>query len=472
MQSRSLRLVPFLSVLGLLSPCFAGISTAGVNAWTTGGPNGERILALAIDPANTATIYAGSSAGGVFKSTNRGGSWTAINNGLTGASVNALVIDPSTPAILYAGTSSGNQGSIFKTVNGGASWIAINNGLTSTGVQVLAIDPSNPATLYAGSWGNGVYKSTDSGGTWAAANAGLGSSAFIYVQALTVDPTAPAILYVGTEGPQVFKSTDSGGSWSATGAGPNDPYGYGGCPALAIDPAAPATIYAGTDYGIFKSVDAGSSWTLANTGLTNLIVMALAIVPSDPASLYAGTQGGGVFRSTDGGASWNSMNAGLTNLVVTALTIDASTPARIYAGTDGGVYEYLKVAGPLGFYTVAPCRVADTRAAPAPSGGPALGANTTRDFPVTGTCGIPSTATAVAISLAVVSPGDGGDIRLYPAGNSPPETSAINFHAGAIRANNGVIPLGVSGQMSALLDMPQGSTATTHFVVDVYGYFQ
>ena len=74
--------------------------------------------------------------------------------------------------------------------------------------------------------------------------------------------------------------------------------------------------------------------------------------------------------------------------------------------------------------------------------------------------------------LAVVSPGDGGDIRLYPAGNSPPLTSAINFHGGAIRANNGVIPVGVSGQMSALLDMPAGSTATAHLVIDVYGFFQ
>jgi hypothetical protein len=90
---------------------------------------------------------------------------------------------------------------------------------------------------------------------------------------------------------------------------------------------------------------------------------------------------------------------------------------------------------------------------------------------VTGLCAIPSSAKAVAIAFAVVSPGDQGDIRLYPAGNSPPGTTAINFGAGVIRANNGVIPLGVAGQISALLDMPQ-APATTHFVIDVYGYFQ
>jgi hypothetical protein len=54
----------------------------------------------------------------------------------------------------------------------------------------------------------------------------------------------------------------------------------------------------------------------------------------------------------------------------------------------------------------------------------------------------------------------------------PPTASAINFHPGAIRSSNTVMLLGVSGQMSALLDMPPGSVAMTHFVVDVYGYFQ
>ena len=124
------------------------------------------------------------------------------------------------------------------------------------------------------------------------------------------------------------------------------------------------------------------------------------------------------------------------------------------------------------FFTVPPCRILDTRDPAGPSGGPPLSPGSVRTFPVTGLCAIPSTAKAVAIMLAVVSPGDGGDIRLYPAGNSPPATSAINVHAGAIRANNGVIPLGVSGQMSALLDMPLGSIATAHLVIDVYGYFQ
>ena len=124
------------------------------------------------------------------------------------------------------------------------------------------------------------------------------------------------------------------------------------------------------------------------------------------------------------------------------------------------------------FSTVQPCRLLDTRNPAGPSGGPWLSPGVARAFPVTGLCNIPSTAKSVAINLAVVSPGDGGDVRLYPTGAMAPTATAINFHPGAIRSANTVMLLGVSGQMSALLDMPQGSTATTHFVVDVYGYFQ
>jgi hypothetical protein len=126
----------------------------------------------------------------------------------------------------------------------------------------------------------------------------------------------------------------------------------------------------------------------------------------------------------------------------------------------------------LGLYSLAPCRVLDTRNPNGPSGGPILTANSSRSFPVAGTCGVPTTARAVAITMAVVSPGDQGDIRLYPAGTPPPLTSAINFRAGVIRAGNGIIPLGTSGQMSATCDMPVGSAGATHFIVDVYGYFQ
>jgi hypothetical protein len=123
----------------------------------------------------------------------------------------------------------------------------------------------------------------------------------------------------------------------------------------------------------------------------------------------------------------------------------------------------------LSYFTVSPCRVADTRNAPGPSGGPALSANTVRTFPVTGLCGIPSSAKAVAINLAVFLPSDAGDLRLFPAGSPAPLASAINFRTGIVRANNAIIPVGVGGEITVQCDMPSGST---NFFFDVFGYFQ
>ena len=113
--------------------------------------------------------------------------------------------------------------------------------------------------------------------------------------------------------------------------------------------------------------------------------------------------------------------------------------------------------------------MADTRNTPGPSGGPALSANAVRTFPVTGLCGIPSSAKAVAINLAVFLPTNDGDLRLFPAGSTAPLASAINFRPGIVRANNAIVPVGAGGQISVQCDMPSGST---NFFFDVFGYFE
>ena len=121
------------------------------------------------------------------------------------------------------------------------------------------------------------------------------------------------------------------------------------------------------------------------------------------------------------------------------------------------------------FFTVSACRVADTRNAAGPSGGPALVAGAMRTFPVANLCSVPSTAKSVAVNLTVVSPTDGGDLRVYPAGMAMPLASAINFRAGSARANSAVVRLGTSGAVSVQCDMPSGGT---HLLIDVAGYFK
>ena len=121
------------------------------------------------------------------------------------------------------------------------------------------------------------------------------------------------------------------------------------------------------------------------------------------------------------------------------------------------------------FYTVAPCRVADTRDPFGPFGGPIMPASRERTFTVGGRCGIPFTAKAVSINLTIAGPTALGHLSLYPGGTSPPLVSSINFRPGQTRANNAIVLLGVGGTLTVSNGQPAG---TTEFIIDVNGYFE
>jgi hypothetical protein len=122
-----------------------------------------------------------------------------------------------------------------------------------------------------------------------------------------------------------------------------------------------------------------------------------------------------------------------------------------------------------GFYTVAPCRIADTRDAIGPFGGPPLQAGTVRTFTMTGRCGVPAEATAVSLNIVVTEPSGPGYLTVFPAGSPLPLASTLNYASGQTRANNTIVPIGVGGGISVLCGQSSG---TTQFIVDVNGYFQ
>ena len=85
----------------------------------------------------------------MFKSTDRGNTWFAINNGITNLTMGRaapVVLDPENPKVLYVGSEVG--GGVYKSRDAGASWTPINFGL-DTSVYGLVIDPFRPKTLYA-----------------------------------------------------------------------------------------------------------------------------------------------------------------------------------------------------------------------------------------------------------------------------------------------------------------------------------
>jgi streptogramin lyase len=153
--------------------------------------------------------------------------------------------------------------------------------------------------------------------------------------------------------------------------------------------------------------------------------------------------------------------------------------AVICAGPDGAMWFTEPgnnkigriTTGPVAaqFYSVTPCRVADTRNANGPYGGPALAANANRSFVIASQCGIPATATAVSFNLTITQPTGLGDLRLFPGGAPLPLVSTLNWKPGQTRANNAIVSLGSSGAIGVHVDQASGSV---HFIIDVTGYFQ
>jgi hypothetical protein len=126
------------------------------------------------------------------------------------------------------------------------------------------------------------------------------------------------------------------------------------------------------------------------------------------------------------------------------------------------------VTPPAQYFTVAPCRVIDTRLPNGPYGGPALQANANRTFAIAGQCGVPADATAVMLNVTIVSPTVAGNLRIFPTGQAVPLVSALNYAASQTRGNNGIYNLDTLGQLDIRLAQAAG---TGHVVVDLAGYF-
>ena len=224
----------------------------------------DLVIDLAIDPQDSGVVYAGTADEGVLKSTDGGESWSLANSGLPQEGVNVLAIPGGEPTTVYVGTviecdECGDLGDgIFKSTDGGSSWIAVNSGLPGgsfvhgRSVGPIAIDPQNPATLYIGlgwsetdnTYHRGLFKSIDGGTSWKQLSSGLPNAT--YPESLAIDPRDSNTVYVGTE-TGVFRSTDGGENWSAVSSGlPGIPVS-----SLAIDPQDPNSAYAGTEAGLF-----------------------------------------------------------------------------------------------------------------------------------------------------------------------------------------------------------------------------
>jgi len=286
------------------------------------------VSVFAVDETGGTNVFAGTWRGGVFRTTNDGATWAAVNAGLPTFSldtteyytVSTLALNGQT---LFAGTL--GRG-IYRSTDNGESWSEVNNGLTDSTVQALLVAGSN---VLAGTDVGGVFLSTDNGASWAQTNSGL------HQVPITDLAVSGGTLFAGAFRGGVFRSTDIGTSWIQVNSGLASP----GVNAIIVTPVTgqqtDATVFAGTYYGLFRSTNSGMAWTRADSGLPSLSIGALAVsAEAGCTNIYAGTSSG-AFRSTDNGSSWKDISPVL-NVAVTAFAVNN---ANLFAGTvKGRVY--------------------------------------------------------------------------------------------------------------------------------------
>ena len=333
------------------------VSSPGWDTWSlaSSGIAYPNLYAVAVDPNNIDTVYAGAQSGGVFRSTDAATSWQHDSAGLQQLNVRSIAVAPDDPNTVYVSTDAwhseyelSNAG-VFVSRDGGVTWTPRNQDLWVNGsfaIESVAIAKCDQVVLYAAASGWCMYKSEDGGAHWLWRGFPHGMNAY-WVRQVVVNPDYPNVAYVTVAGyepdwPDIFKTTDCGETWFPVASN----LVYAAFEGITIDPTDSETIYAGTHWeGVWKTTNGGGSWTHTGSEVDELIIRAVAVDAQQPEHVYVGDsdyEGTGVWVSYNGGNSWQQDNAGLLNLRVNAIVIDSVPgtgepyPAVVYAGTGGG----------------------------------------------------------------------------------------------------------------------------------------
>lgn len=169
---------------------------------------------------------------------------------------------------------------------------------------------------------------------------------------------------------------------------------------------------------------------------------------------------------------------GSASLTTSALEVGSGFLHAVYSGNETyrgsskgvsyAIDDFPLETAARSFHLVEPCRILDTRGPMAPTGGPLLAAGGTRAIQISGVCGIPSGAAAVAMNVTVVAPQNVGVLTVFPGASPRPDTSMLNYRTGRTRANSAIMPLSAGGRLKVFNSGP----AAVHVLIDVTGYFQ
>jgi len=283
--------------------------------------------------------------GGVYKSLNKGASWTqqtgilGVNakRSFSGIDIISLAVDPSDNNTIYAGSL---DNGLFYSYDGALGW-QIATGLGKVSVTNIAVDPADKCLIYATA-ANKVFKSDDCSHTWAQVY--FDDDLKAIVSSLVIDHSSSSNIFIGTSNGDIIKSSDRGASWRALGRLENQ------VDKIVISPVSSKIMFAGTtSKGIFRSADGGEKWEkladkLAAFDGSNRF-RDLVIAKSDKAIIFLASDYG-LLKSTDEGNTWSKIElltaeaeAKIYSIAVNsgdAKEIYYTTATTFYHSLDGG----------------------------------------------------------------------------------------------------------------------------------------
>ncbi len=218
---------------------------------------------IAVDPKKSNNIYVGGV--DMMKSTDGGNSWFQLTYWTTGygrpfvhADHHAIAFDTTQTDVLY----DGNDGGIYRTTNGGSSWTALNNNLSITQFYGGASFPTGN-TFLGGTQDNGHLSYNGSGGNWSAVYGGDGGYA-------AIDQSASSTIYEEYVYLQLHKSINGGTTWNNAYTGLSDANSSSLCLFIApfsMDPENSSVLIAGSDK-VWITTNKASNWAQSSSTLS------------------------------------------------------------------------------------------------------------------------------------------------------------------------------------------------------------
>ncbi|MGE0480810.1 MAG: hypothetical protein AB7Q17_10110 [Phycisphaerae bacterium] len=332
---------------------------------------GRCISTIVVSPADSNVVYAavaraggfpelaaakghpqGNGPVGVFRSLDRGETWTQLVQGLPNLAATDLVIDPTQPGVLYAAIGhifGDTDNGIYRTADGGDSWTKLTTGLPVdvVGRISLALAPTQPARLVAlltrpadafggGASTRGVYLSDNAGATWSLLPfpADLQATYGWYLSVVHFSPTDSNTVFVG--GLNLLRYDLVAPTFTIVTPPHVDVH------ALAFDAA--GRLLCGNDGGVHRSADLGNSWIARNNRLgTTQFYAGVSPHPLDTGGYLGGLQDNGTVRRRSDTGLWSQIFGGDGGWT----QIDANNPARFFLcfqGT-GNLYRTLDDGG-------------------------------------------------------------------------------------------------------------------------------